>query len=169
MIKAHFQTFAAYSAWANGRLYDACGQLPDEEYKKVRPAFFKSLHGTLNHILVGDRIWLARLQGDEYDRPPLDTELYEDLKSLRAARTEQDAAMASFVDGLNEGQYASIIVYGNPGGPEYRDRIRQILAHVFNHQTHHRGQAHDQLSQTSVEPPPLDLIYFMRLRERGEA
>ena len=71
--------------------------------------------------------------------------------------------------GLNEGQFASIVVYGTPSGTEYRDRIDQFLAHVFNHQTHHRGQAHDQLMQTSVEPPPLDLIYFMRLRERGEA
>ncbi len=169
MMKAHFQTFAAYNAWANTRLYDVCAQLPDDEYKKVRPAFFKSLHGTLNHILVGDRIWLARLRGEEHEPPPLDTELYEDLASLRAARIEQDAAIAAFVDGLNEGQFASLTVYRNMSGGEFRDRIGEILAHVFNHQTHHRGQIHDQLSQTSVEPPPLDLIYFRRLRERGEA
>ena len=169
MMKAHFQTFAAYNAWANTRLFDACARLPEAEYKKIRPAFFKALHGTLNHILVGDRIWLWRLLGDEPEPLPLDTELYEDLASLRAARIEQDAAIAAFIDGLNEGQFASITVYRNMSGEEHRDRIGEILAHVFNHQTHHRGQAHDQLSQTSVEPPPLDLIYFMRLRESGEA
>lgn len=169
MMKAHFQTFAAYNAWANARLYESCARLSEAEYKKPRPAFFKSLHGALNHILLGDRIWLWRLLGEAHEPPPLDTELYKDLASLRAARIEQDTAISAFIDGLNEGQFASITVYRNMSGGEFRDRISEILAHVFNHQTHHRGQVHDQLSQTSVEPPPLDLIYFRRLRERGEA
>ncbi len=169
MIKSHFQTFAAYNAWANTRLYDACAQLSEAEYKKVRPAFFQSLHGTLNHILVGDRAWLWRLLGEAHEPTPLDAEIHGDLASLRAARIKQDAAIAAFVDGLNEGQFASIVVYRNMAGEEHRDRIGEILDHVFNHQTHHRGQAHDQLSQAGVEPPPLDLIYFMRFRENAEA
>ncbi len=169
MMKIHFQTFAIYNAWANARLYNACAELPGDEYKKVRPAFFKSLHGTLNHILVGDRIWLSRLLGDEHEPLPLDAELYGDLASLRAARIEQDVSIVAFVDGLNEGQFASFTVYRDTSGAEHRDRIGEILAHLFNHQTHHRGQAHDQLSQTNVAPPQLDLIYFRRLRESGEA
>jgi uncharacterized damage-inducible protein DinB len=63
MLKAHFQQFAAYSAWANGRLYDQAGALADEACRRHVGAFFLSLHGTLNHLLVTDRIWLARLTG----------------------------------------------------------------------------------------------------------
>ena len=133
MIKAHFQTFAGYNAWANARVFDTCGELSPAKYMKARASFLqKTLHGTLNHILVGDRIWLWRLRGDVHEPLPLDTEMYSDLESLRVARIEQDAAIADFVDGLNEGQFACIIVYRNLAGAEFRDPINRVLDHVFN-------------------------------------
>lgn len=162
---AHYGTFATYNAWANDRLYAACAQLPADEYLKPRPAFFKSLHGTLNHILVGDRIWMARFQGAASDIRALDQILYRDLDSLREARRDEDARIVSYVEDLAEADYARELDYRNLSGQPQRGRLGSLLAHFFNHQTHHRGQVHDQLSQTGVAPPELDLIYF--LREKG--
>jgi uncharacterized damage-inducible protein DinB len=162
---AHFGMFAAYNAWANERLYAACARLPAAEYLKARPAFFRSLHGTLNHVLVGDRVWMARFEGRESAIHALDQVLCEDLSSLHQARRAEDARIAAYVEQLAEADFERDIDYRNMSGQPQRGRLGRLLAHFFNHQTHHRGQAHDQLSQTGVAPPELDLIYF--LREKG--
>jgi uncharacterized damage-inducible protein DinB len=159
---AHFGMFAAYNAWANERLYAACARLPAAEYLKARPAFFRSLHGTLNHVLVGDRVWMARFEGRESGIHALDQILHGDLESLREARRAEDSRIVSFIEGLSAEDYERDIDYRNMSGQPQRERLGRLLAHFFNHQTHHRGQAHDQLSQTSVAPPELDLIFFLR-------
>src|SRR4051794_30228644 len=76
---AYFGELARYNAWANERLYAACGELADTERKAPRPAFFGSIHRTLNHLLVGDRVWLSRLAGEAHGIASLDQELYEDF------------------------------------------------------------------------------------------
>lgn len=168
MIARHFRTFARYNAWANARLYAACDRLTDEAYFAERPAFFGSIHRTLNHILVGDRAWLGRITGVPAGIPTLDTVLHEDRAALRAAREAEDARIIALVDAHDDERLlATTVVYANMSGAEHRDPLRLILAHLFNHQTHHRGQVHDMLSATDVAPPPLDLIYH--LREVGEA
>ena len=162
---AHFGMFAAYNAWVNERLYGACAQLTADEYFKPRAAFFKSLHGTLNHILVGDRVWMARFEGSDAGIRALDQILHEDFADLRQARRAEDARIVSYIENLAAADYERELDYRNMAGQPQRGRLGQLLAHFFNHQTHHRGQAHDQLSQTGVAPPELDLIYF--LREKG--
>jgi len=72
-MKSRYQMFAGYNAWCNERLYDAAAQVPDADYRADRGAFFKSLHGTLNHLLVGDRIWMRRFTGAGEQPPSLDT------------------------------------------------------------------------------------------------
>ncbi|MBL29509.1 MAG: damage-inducible protein DinB [Rhodospirillaceae bacterium] len=168
MNARHFRTFARYNAWANARLYAACGALSEAAYLAERPVFFGSIHRTLNHVLVGDRLWLGRITGVPAGIPTLDTELFPDRDALRAAREAEDARIIGLVDGYDDARLlAAEVVYANMSGAEHRDPLRLVLAHFFNHQTHHRGQVHDMLSATDVAPPPLDLIYY--LREVGEA
>jgi uncharacterized damage-inducible protein DinB len=168
--RAYFVTLAKYNAWANRRLYDAVAMLDGIEYRRSRASFFGSIHATLNHILVGDRMWSARIAG--LTPPPLRLNqiLHEDLASLRAARESEDEALIGLVSGLSEAALDGDLSYRTSRGEPQRDPLRFVLGHVFNHQTHHRGQVHDMLSQTAVAPPELDLIYFIReQRQRGGA
>ena len=157
----HFKRFAAYNAWANARLYDAATALTDFERKRDLKAYFKSLHGTLNHILVADRIWMHRITGQGAAPEALDAELYADFASLRAAREAEDGRIADFVSGLGAEDLKRVVEYANTRGEAKSLQLSVILAHLFNHQTHHRGQASALLHQLGVaEPPALDLLYF---------
>lgn len=156
-LLTHWRRMARYNTGANLRLYDACAQLSDAERRRPRPAFFRSIHGTLNHILVGDRIWMARFAGLTVPSTGLDAILYEDFAALRAARTAEDTAIEAFVAGLDAALLAGSVRYVNNEGRLFDDPVPLLLAHFFNHQTHHRGQVHDLLTQTEVAPPVLDL------------
>ncbi len=159
----HARRMARYNRWANTRLYDACAQLSPEAYHAARPSFFGSIHATLNHILVGDSIWLGRFKGAV---PPqltrLNMILHEDFAGLRAAREAKDAEILAFADGLDATALAGSFTYKNMRGDAFTDPLFPPLMHFFNHQTHHRGQVHGLLSHAGIEPPELDLIYFMR-------
>ena len=162
MDAEHFRTFARYNAWANQHLYDACARLAEAEYRKPRRAFFGSIHNTLNHILVGDRIWLGRIEGKEHGIAALDQILYEDFAALHQAREAEDQHIQRLVDGLDDRTLAGRRSYKTSSGAAQETRLDWILSHLFNHQTHHRGQVHDMLSQTETAPPPLDLIFYLR-------
>jgi uncharacterized damage-inducible protein DinB len=161
-LHEQFKTFAYYNAWANLRLYEACGQLSETEYLMSRPSFFGSIHATLNHILVGDRAWMARFTGGKSGVSSLDQELYAEFAGLRVARLAEDALIINYVEGLDDGAMMSWLEYRNMAGEDQADEISILLSHFFNHQTHHRGQVHGLLSQTDVPPPQLDLIYYLR-------
>ena len=158
----YFLTLAHYNVWANERLYEACAQLPEAEYMQPRPAFFGSIHGTLNHLLVADRVWLARIER----KPPLkvttDQILYGDFVALRVARRAEDEHLVNVIADLSARSLDQPLAYANMAGERQQTPLRLVLGHLFNHQTHHRGQVHYLLSQTSVKPPPLDLIYYVR-------
>ena len=167
--RAYFVTLAQYNAWANRRLYDAVARLDDADYRRPRASFFGSIHATLNHILVADRMWSARIAGLTPPALKLNQILFEDLPSLRAAREAKDEALVGLVSGLGEAVLDGDLSYATSRGEPQRDPLRFVLGHVFNHQTHHRGQVHDMLSQTDVAPPELDLIYFIRVQRRESA
>jgi len=158
----HFQILARYNTLANRKLYAACSQLDDSERKQLRPAFFKSIHGTLNHILVGDRIWLGRFAGAEVPFTGLDQILHEDFDPLQAARVQTDEQIEAFAAKLTEAFLAQSLSYRNLQGNLHSDPVSVLVAHFFNHQTHHRGQVHDLLSQTRIAPPSLDLHRVIR-------
>ena len=162
MLLANIQRFGRYNRWANRRLYDACAILPDEAYRARRPSFFGSIHRTLNHILVGDRIWLGRIRGEPPNGLPLDAELYPDFATLRAARESEDDRIRAFADGLSESDLAGVIEYANTSGARFAMPLGLILQHVFNHQTHHRGQVHALLKEAGAEPPALDIVVYLR-------
>ena len=158
----HFQTMAIYNRLANSRLYEACQILSDAERKKRREAFFGSIHGTLNHIMVGDRIWLSRFAGEEAPSTNLDATLYEDFEKLWKARRQEDQRIEEFAAGIDEQWLDGTIRYTNNEGRTLEDPIDLLVTHFFNHQTHHRGQLHNMLSQTEISPPVLDLHRVIR-------
>jgi uncharacterized damage-inducible protein DinB len=158
-----FRQLAAYNHWANLRLYGAALQLPEEAYRLPIGVFFGSLHGTLNHLLLTDRIWLKRLTGHGEHPDRLDTILYDDRRELLSARIAEDARLKHLVDGYGEADLATTLAYQTTSGKPYSQPGQDILLHLFNHQTHHRGQAHACCSiLTGNEPPTLDLLAFQR-------
>ncbi len=165
-MKSHFSMFAAYNAWANAKLYDAAGVLPNEDYRLDRGAFFKSIHGTLNHILVADRIWMKRFTGDGDAPSRLDTILYDDFGFLRLAREEEDKRIIDWINDLLPEAFDGRFTYTTVTDMRtISQRIAPALAHFFNHQTHHRGQVSTILTGLGEPPPELDLIYFQRSAE----
>jgi uncharacterized damage-inducible protein DinB len=169
MMKAHFASFARYNSWANRLLYDAAAALPDAEYRADRGAFFKSLHGTLNHLLVADRIWMQRFTGEGAVVDPLNATLYDMLAALREAREAEDRRIIAYVDGLDAARLAGTISYRRVSTPDvFVQALAPALAHFFNHQTHHRGQAHAILTGIGARGPELDLLYFQRLEAAGK-
>jgi uncharacterized damage-inducible protein DinB len=158
----HFRRLANYNRWANERLFKVCGQLPVEEYLLPRAAYFQTIHGTLQHILVADRLWLGRLMGRDSGIVSLDQTLYTDLRSLERGRRTTDEEIFDFVDELSEFHLETKLTYQTITEPrrQVTSSLHDVLTHLFNHQTHHRGQVHDLLMQTPVAPPPLDYLHF---------
>lgn len=155
---------AGYNAWANRRVYDAVAQLTEEEVWRDMGLFFGSLGGTLNHILVADRVWMKRFTGTGDHPLKLNAILHTDLGELRAAREAEDARIVAYADALTTEVLESEFTYRMMTRPDMvTSRIWPDLLHVFNHQTHHRGQAHTGLSLlTGEEPPSLDMIVYAR-------
>lgn len=168
MTVEHSRTMARYNRWMNEKIYAVATKLTDEERKRDRGAFFGSIHRTLNHILVGDRVWLGRLHGivlKEGEFGPggirsLDHELYTDFDELRLERGQTDDELDAYVASLTDDNLAANLRY------ERRGRMMefplwQVMTHVFNHQTHHRGQVTTLLMQAGHDPGVTDFIAML--------
>ena len=175
-----YEAFARYNAWMNEKLYALCTGLPDEERKRDRRAFFGSLHGTLNHILLGDRIWMLRFTGDrsrfeslDRDGKPihprgLDHVLYRDFDLLRSERAKTDAQILDWLGGLDEAQLTAPLAYRTvTTNEDWEVPLWWALSHFFNHQTHHRGQLTTLLSQLGIDPGLTDLVVFLHDEEKA--
>lgn len=162
-MKAHFEMMAAYNAWANSRLYDACFALSEDDYRRDLGAHFVSLHGTLNHMYVADVIWMARFRGQPNPPWTLDHRPHDERRDLRARREALDRDIQGFTLALTERQLTKEFSYRTVIRPELINQpLSPALAHFFNHQTHHRGQCHAMLTRLTGEAPELDLIYYQR-------
>jgi uncharacterized damage-inducible protein DinB len=164
-MKSRYQMFAGYNAWCNERLYAAAATVTDADYRADRGAFFKSLHGTLNHLLVGDRIWMRRFTGAGAVPPSLDAILYDDFERLRAARRSEDTLISRYIARLSDSDLVGTIRYRTFVWPaDIEQPLAPALDHFFNHQTHHRGQAHALLSSIigNDATPSFDLIIYQR-------
>ena len=162
---ARYRMFAGYNAWCNARLYAAAAGLSGADYRAGRGAFFKSLHGTLNHLLVGDRIWMQRFTGTGELPQSLDAILYDDFETLRAARVAEDARISRYIAALGDSDLSGTVRYRTFVRPaEIEQPLAPALDHFFNHQTHHRGQAHALLSAAigNDATPSFDLIIYQR-------
>jgi uncharacterized damage-inducible protein DinB len=153
----HFRMLARYNRGANQRLYASCAALADAELRAPRLGPFGSIHGLLNHLLLGDRIWMSRFEGGGTSTPRLDTVLHDQFPALAAARAAMDERLVAFFDAAGEELLLQSFPYVNNQGKPYVETAPVAIAHIFNHQTHHRGQVCVMLAGTSVPPPNLDL------------
>jgi uncharacterized damage-inducible protein DinB len=144
---AHWKLMAAYNSAANRRLYATCTLLDDTARQQNRGAFFRSIHGTLNHLMIGDLIWLARLEGGNAPSTGLDAELHSGFEDLARARQALDRRIEAFFAALEVSALERKITYVNNEGRHFTDPLSLLLPHFFNHQTHHRGQVHALLSR----------------------
>jgi uncharacterized damage-inducible protein DinB len=164
-MKSRHTMFAGYNAWANERIYDAASRLSDADYRADRGAFFKSVHGTLNQLLVGDRVWMRRFTGTGEMPAGLNAILHDDFASLRAARRAEDRRITNYIEGLSEADFAGLLRYRTVTNPtNIEQELAPALDHFFNHQTHHRGQLHCLLGQSGIDMDDysLDLIIYQR-------
>lgn len=167
------QGFAKYNREFNDKLYKLVADLSDTERKKDLGAFFGSIHGTLNHILLADRIWLGRfanafpvmtsLQSAQlvHQFTSLRDELYQDFSELSAQRVVTDDVITHFAAELTDAQLASTMRYTNSFGQLREHPTWVAVAHMFNHQTHHRGQLTTLLHQLGHDPGVTDFVAYL--------
>jgi uncharacterized damage-inducible protein DinB len=166
VLASHFATEAYNNAWANHRLLRACGALPAPEFAAARVGFFPSIRATLNHILTVDWYYLEMLERSRAGLPPHPQphrhfdpeEPFADCAALSRAQHESDRRLIAYCEALTDAQLDDVVLVPRASGLE-RDRVRRILAHLFQHQIHHRGQAHTMLAGTDIAPPQLDEFY----------
>ena len=154
-------TAARYNAWANRRLYAACAGLTHEERTLDRRGFFRSIHGTLNHILLADLIYRERLERRLTTFTRLDEILHDDFDTLRDAQAAQDEWYVGFCEALDPAELEGVLSFDTVETGEYFSLpLRRCLTNLFQHQIHHRGQTHHMLSHAGIDPPPLDFVNF---------
>jgi uncharacterized damage-inducible protein DinB len=162
----YFKMFAHYNRWANATLYAEAATLTREEFNRPTGAFFGSLMATLNHLVVADRIWLNRFTGSGPTPRHLDEILFEDFEPLREARAMEDARIIGWNGSLTAADLDTDFTYVPMTSPQaVTQKLGPALAHFFNHQTHHRGQAHMILTTLGKPSLSLDLIYYQRTSE----
>jgi uncharacterized damage-inducible protein DinB len=157
----HARRMARYNRWMNERLYECCSRLTDEERRQDVGAFFKSIHGTLNHLLLADRLWMGRFTGTPFTARSLDQELYGDFGALRLERSRTDADILAWAARLTDATLDTELSYTSLVNPAPR-KVAMDLAvmHFFNHQTHHRGQLTTLLMQRGIDPGVTDLLWL---------
>ncbi len=154
-----YRAMAYNNAWANHRLLAACARLRPEEFTARRTGFFPTLRGTLNHILIIDRFYVDAMEGGTLgpaawaDREPCGA-----VTALQDAQTEVDRRLIAVVESLDKAGLERIVPV-HRGTRIQHERMDRLLLHLFQHQVHHRGQAHAMMSGTSVQPPQLDEFF----------
>jgi uncharacterized damage-inducible protein DinB len=162
----HFLTMAYNNAWANHRLLQACLQLTPADFGAVRTSFFPSIRATLNHTLTVDWYYIDMLERALAGRPPNPearkffepAEPFSACAPLAQAQRAADARLIALCAGLTEAQLDGPVQVPRADGV-HTDRVNRILAHLFQHQIHHRGQVHAMLAGTPVAPPQLDEFF----------
>ena len=152
---------AAYNQWMNQKIYNACESLTDSDRKDDRGAFFKSIHGSLNHLLLADKIWMGRFLGEAFLATSLDQELHSDFAELQQDREKTDESILRWAATLEEETLAGTLHYQsmvNPAPQQFP--LWLAVTHFFNHQTHHRGQITTLLSQSGLDVGVTDLLWM---------
>lgn len=163
---AYCRLMAEYNAWMNDKLYAACAALPPADLHEDRGAFFKSLYLTLNHIAYSDLAFLSRFTGEPAEVPPLGQDLFGGFERLRAERLALDARLADWSASLTTDWLALALTYTSKVDGRERTVPRWVLAtHLFNHQTHHRGQVTTLLTQRGIDIGATDIPFMPRYRD----
>lgn len=169
-LKSNFELMADYNQWMNENLYSAAEKLSNADLTDDRGAYFGSVIGSLNHILVGDTIWLKRFadhpsafESLDYirvlERPKtVDVILHSDLGDLHSARKKMDQVIIEFSSELTDAVLATNLKYKNTKSLPFDKKLGALVQHFFNHQTHHRGQISTLLNQSGVDIGVTDLL-----------
>lgn len=169
-LSSHVRLMAHYNQWMNCRLYEACQSLSHEQLTADQGAFFGSILGTLNHLVVADTVWLKRFAMAADASPvlapmqncpmptALNSLLYPDFDALRQRREELDQLLLQLAETLDDVALQRGLAYRNFAGLPFEKSFFSLLMHLFNHQTHHRGQATTLLSQAGVDMGVTDLV-----------
>jgi uncharacterized damage-inducible protein DinB len=157
----YVRTMVRYNMWQNENIYGAADALTDAQRKEQRGAFFGSIHGTLNHLLWADQTWMSRLAGTPKPKAPDipgSTGMFEIWEDLKREREAFDGVISAWAEGLDRGWLEGDLTwYSGAAGREVTKPRWLLVTHLFNHQTHHRGQVHCLLTQYGVKPGPTDL------------
>ena len=155
------RVMARYNRWMNERLYALCAGMPDAERKRDRKAFFGSIHGTLNHLLWGDRMWLGRFVGPACTYPQFGTDMFATFEELAAARAATDRDLLEWAGNVSAEWLARPLTYTSVVDGKTRRLPAAVAAvHLFNHETHHRGQVTTLLKQAGIDPGVTDLPWL---------
>ncbi|WP_013324923.1 DinB family protein [Gloeothece verrucosa] len=161
--KNYYQMMAQYNQWMNQRLYELCATIPDEERKKDRGAFFKSIQGTLDHLLYGDRVWISRFLNQSFSGNIKEL-LYPEFEQLRQEREKTDQQIIEWTKQLSlEWLAAPFEYYSNAYQKSQTLPAWMLVVHLFNHQTHHRGQLTTLLNQLGYDYGVTDLPWMPEL------
>jgi len=155
-----YPTLADFNQWVNVHIYDSVAELSGADYRADKGAFFGSVHATLNHLLLVDRLWCGRIRGTPLKGAKLTDILYDDFAALRAAREAEDVALIELIAGLSDEAMTTPITYTTTAGDPKTAEPWLILSTLFNHQTHHRGQVHCMLTQCGITPTDIDIMYY---------
>lgn len=161
MTQQEIRHLVAYSAWASNRVFDAVTPIPGEDLVRDLKSSHKSIHGTLVHMVSAERIWLARVQGAA-EAPILEGADVPTLASLRAVWEQVGYDMARFLGGITDKKLQESITARSPKGDMYTHTIGQVISHVVDHSTYHRGQVITLMRQLGVVPPNTGMITFFR-------
>lgn len=150
----------AYNRWANERIFEAAADVDPEQLRRDLGASHASLWGTLLHIVWGEWLWLARWQRTSQGPGP-DPRECRDLPLLRSRWSEVEGVQREFVEGLTEAALAEEISYENPRGVVWTYQLGDMVRHVVNHSTYHRGQVTTLLRQLAGTPVATDFLVFL--------
>jgi uncharacterized damage-inducible protein DinB len=160
-IRNQFQLMARYNQWMNRKLYAVCAGIADEKRRQDLGAFFKSIHGTLNHLLYGDRSWMGRFVGQPFKVTVIGQDLYADFADLRRERELTDETIVAWSQTLDPQWLNSDFEYtSNVDGKTRVLPTWVLVMHMFNHQTHHRGQVTTLMKQLGHDPGETDVPWM---------
>ena len=167
MIHAHFATLARYNVWATRALFEQVDALPEADYRRDVGLFFKSVHGSLNHLLVAEQeAWFPRFAQGVSNRIALDTELETERARLRERLVDGAQRWAPLIASMPAERFAGTLEYTSTRGVPQSLPFAATLAHVFNHGTHHRGQITAAITAMGHACPELDLVRMLQSESR---
>ncbi|MEQ9617799.1 MAG: DinB family protein [Deltaproteobacteria bacterium] len=165
--KNYYELMAEYNKWMDYKIYGVCSGIPDALRKKDMGAFFKSIHSTLNHIYYGDIAWLERLRDNKFTPREIGADLFDDFEELRAAQEKTDVEILEWARSLTPEDLNSEYDYESNVKGFKRTLPRWVLVtHMFNHQTHHRGQVTTLIKQLGIDPGITDIPWLPCLEDK---
>jgi uncharacterized damage-inducible protein DinB len=167
MTAAEARELFTYDRWANAAVLQAAAKLPHEAFTRDMKSSFPSIQKTLVHVLGAEWIWLRRLTGSSPAALPPEWQL-DTVGAIAARWRTIETDVLSYMEGLDDARMSDVVSYTNLRGDAFSSEVRQILRHLINHSTYHRGQVVTMLRQLGAAPPNTDLIAFHRLAAKPE-